>query len=71
MKLLFLSLEPGYYEEDSFGIRIEDVIQVVELPNSSHYFEDKGAFCFHDITMAPIQTKLLNVELLTEKEVKT
>jgi len=27
---MFLSDEPGYYEDGAFGIRIENVVQVVE-----------------------------------------
>lgn len=66
----FDKIEPGYYEAGSFGIRIEDVIQVVDLPNSSHYFGNKGALCFEDITMVPIQKKMINVTMLTDKEVR-
>lgn len=62
-------IEPGYYEEGFFGVRIEDVIQVVQAPNSKHYFNNRGALMFDDITMAPIQQKMINVNLLTENDV--
>lgn len=68
---MFTSNEPGYYEDGKFGIRIENVLQVVHAPNSSTYFGGKGAFKFDDITMVPIQVKLIDVDLLTESEVLT
>lgn len=64
-----LQIEPGYYKNGSFGIRIENVIQVVELPDSEHTFGNKGSLCFEDITMVPIQRKLMNVTMLTDEEV--
>lgn len=70
-KNMFTSNEPGYYEDDKFGIRIENVLQVIDAPDSSKYFDGKGAFKFDDITMVPIQAKLIDVDLLTESEVLT
>lgn len=61
--------EPGYYEHGSFGIRIESIIQVIQAPDTETYFNGKGALKFMDITMAPIQTKLIDVKLLTTAEV--
>lgn len=68
-KNMFTSNEPGYYEDGKFGIRIENVLQVIEQSDSSDSFDGKGSYKFEDITMVPIQTKLINVELLTENEV--
>lgn len=61
--------EPGYYEDGKFGIRLENVLQVVEVPDSSKHFGGRGAYKFDDITMVPIQKKLINVDLLTKSEV--
>lgn len=61
--------EPGYYETDDFGIRIENVIQVIEAPNSSNYFGGYGACKFNDVTMVPIQKKMISIDLLTDAEV--
>lgn len=66
---LYHILEPGYYEEHKFGIRIADIIHVIELPNATHYFKNSSAYQFTDITLVPIQTKLVDVELLTDYEV--
>lgn len=63
-------LEPGYYLEDHYGIRIEDVVQVVPLSRTIRgNFEGQGALEFYDITMVPIQTKLMDLELLNSEEV--
>lgn len=70
-KNMFTTNEPGVYEDGAFGIRIENVLQVLNKPDSSKYFGGKGAYKFDDITMVPIQTKLINVDLLTQPEVSS
>lgn len=35
-KLLFSS-EPGYYEDGEFGIRIEDIVQIVEAETKNKF----------------------------------
>jgi Xaa-Pro aminopeptidase len=64
---MFVSNEPGYYEDGKFGIRIEDIVQIVPA-NVGRGFGDRGALTFHTVTMCPIQTKLIDVDLLTMKE---
>lgn len=44
-------------------------MHVVEANPSHGDFNGKGALQFIDITMAPIQTKMIKVELLTQNEV--
>lgn len=66
--LIWLSTEPGYYENGKFGIRIEDIVQIVPA-NISNDFNGRGALTFKKITMCPIQTKLINKMLLTATEV--
>ncbi|KAG9472152.1 hypothetical protein GDO78_021076 [Eleutherodactylus coqui] len=59
--------EPGYYEDGAFGIRIENLVLVV--PAATKYnFRDRGSLTFEPITLVPIQTKMINVDLLTQKE---
>ncbi|KAG5671242.1 hypothetical protein PVAND_001451 [Polypedilum vanderplanki] len=65
---MFLSNEPGYYEDGKFGIRIEDIVQIVNATNAAHNFAGRGALTFHTVTLCPIHTKLIKVELLTEVE---
>lgn len=69
---LFISTEPGYYQDGDYGIRIEDVIQVVPLENGESVrgnFDGEGVLQFYDITMAPIQIKLMDQDLLTNEEI--
>lgn len=49
---------------------IGDVLHVVDLPDSAHFFEERGACHFNDITMVPIQAKMINTALLTPEEVR-
>lgn len=66
---MFVSNEPGYYQTGEFGIRIEDIVQIVPAGNSvPHDFDGRGALRFHTVTLCPIQTKLIAVKLLTEAE---
>ncbi|TMW68349.1 hypothetical protein Poli38472_005817 [Pythium oligandrum] len=65
---MILSNEPGYYEDGNFGIRIESLLVVKKAPHIKSPL--KRDFCeFETITMAPIQTKLINVSLLTKDEI--
>ncbi|CAM9544006.1 unnamed protein product, partial [Ectocarpus fasciculatus] len=61
------SNEPGYYEDGAFGLRIENVCICVEK-KTQHNFAGKRSCTFETITMAPIQTKLIDVSLLTTQE---
>lgn len=63
-------LGPGYYEENQYGVRVSDVLHVIDLPESGHFFEQRGAYQFDDITMVPIQAKMINTALLTYEEVR-
>ncbi|XP_017955391.1 xaa-Pro aminopeptidase ApepP [Drosophila navojoa] len=66
---MFISNEPGFYLDGEFGIRIEDIVQIV--PAQLNYnFSNRGALTFKTITMCPKQTKMVIKELLTENEVK-
>ncbi|XP_063818716.1 xaa-Pro aminopeptidase 1 [Pseudophryne corroboree] len=65
---MILSDEPGYYEDGSFGIRIESLVLVVPA-KTKYNFQERGSLTFEPITLVPIQTKMINVDLLTEKEV--
>lgn len=66
---MFLSNEPGYYEDGKFGIRLEDIVQIVKA-NVPNDFAGRGALTFHTVTLCPIHTKLINVDLLTATERK-
>ncbi len=63
------SIEPGFYEDGSFGIRIENIAMVREV-NPTHSFGDKPWLGFEHVTMVPYCRSLIDTALLTEKEKK-
>jgi len=65
---VILTLEPGYYEDGSFGIRIENIIRTV--PAKARFnFKDRGFLTFEDVTVVPLQTKMFVKSLLSPEEV--
>lgn len=62
------SNEPGYYEEGSFGIRIENVCITVPAATPNNFNGRK--YCkFETVTMCPISTTLIDVSLLDASEI--
>ncbi|OAY71234.1 putative Xaa-Pro aminopeptidase P [Ananas comosus] len=61
--------EPGYYEDGSFGIRLENVL-IVNEANTKFNFGEKGYLEFEHITWAPYQKKLMDLTLLNVDEIK-
>ena len=66
---MVISNEPGYYEAGNFGIRIENLLIVVNKPELGE-FAGKGFLGFEKLTMIPIQKKLMNTSLLTAGEIE-
>lgn len=66
--LLFCFVEPGYYEDGKFGIRLENIERVVPA-ETKYKLPIRKFLTFETVTMVPVQTKMLVPELLTEKEV--
>ncbi|QRW10590.1 X-Pro aminopeptidase [Ceratobasidium sp. AG-Ba] len=64
---MVLSNEPGYYADGKFGIRIESIV-LVRKASTPNDFGARGYLGFEHVTMCPIQTKLVDVELLTGDE---
>ena len=60
-KGMIVSNEPGYYEKNKFGIRIENLIYVKE---------DRRGNIFENLTMAPIEKDLIIRERLNKNEKK-
>lgn len=62
---MILSNEPGYYKAGAYGIRIENLVEVIEKhkgENDHHYYG------FQTLTCVPIDTRLVNVSMLTAHE---
>ncbi|KAK4639458.1 hypothetical protein QC761_708470 [Podospora bellae-mahoneyi] len=62
-----LSIEPGYYEDEAFGIRIENLAIVKEV-KTEHSFGDKPYLGFEHVTMVPYARNLIDETILTPDE---
>jgi Xaa-Pro aminopeptidase len=56
---MVVSNEPGYYEKNNFGIRIENLIYVKKNNQKK---------CFDNLTMVPIDKELIDLEILNKNE---
>ncbi|RAL52500.1 hypothetical protein DM860_007357 [Cuscuta australis] len=65
---MVVSNEPGYYEDHSFGIRIENLLYVKEM-NTPNHFGGLRYLGFEKLTFVPIQTKLVDLLLLSAAEI--
>ncbi|KAK7063294.1 Xaa-Pro aminopeptidase 1 [Halocaridina rubra] len=65
---MFLSDEPGYYEDGKFGIRIENIVRIVKA-DTPYNHRERGFLTFKTVTLVPIQTKMIDPSMLTEKEI--
>lgn len=63
------SIEPGFYEDGSYGIRIENMAIIKEV-KTTHSFGDKPYLGFEHVTMVPYCRALIDTSLLTEREKK-
>eukprot|EP00929_Paragymnodinium_shiwhaense_P036672 TRINITY_DN19616_c0_g4_i1.p1 TRINITY_DN19616_c0_g4~~TRINITY_DN19616_c0_g4_i1.p1 ORF type:complete len:747 (-),score=158.92 TRINITY_DN19616_c0_g4_i1:159-2303(-) len=66
---MIVSNEPGYYADGEFGIRIENLLVIVEK-DTAHRFGDKRYLGFEPLTLVPIQRKFIDKELLNQEEVE-
>ena len=62
-KNMVTSIEPGYYKENEFGIRIENLYYTKECENSD-------LLKFEVLTLVPLDKRLINKYLLSEDEIK-
>lgn len=58
---MILSNEPGFYKAGEYGIRIENLVLVKE--------KDKKFLCFETLTLAPIDRRLIDKNLLNLEEI--
>ncbi len=65
---MIISNEPGYYKEGCYGIRIENLLTVVDTNKKDD--DEKSILGFRTITLAPIDKSLINMDLLNNKELK-
>ncbi len=62
---MILSNEPGYYASGQYGIRIESLVAVVEAAKTA---DGKATYAFETLTLAPIDTRLVEITMLTAGE---
>ncbi|BDC99685.1 aminopeptidase P family protein [Persicobacter psychrovividus] len=63
---MVVSDEPGFYKTDAYGIRLENLITVKEIYNNEF-----GQFLgFESLTLAPFEPKLIEVSMLSAKEIE-
>lgn len=65
---MFVSNEPGYYQDGEFGLRIEDIVQIVKA-KTTHNFNNRGYLTFDTITLVPKSLNLIVPEMLTKSEI--
>ncbi len=56
---MIVSNEPGFYKKNYFGIRIENLVFIKKI---------RSNLLFENLTMAPIDTDLINYKMLNKKE---
>ena len=64
---MILSNEPGYYRAGAYGIRIENLVLVVETPAAAE--AEKPLHAFETLTLAPIDRRLVEPPLMTAEEI--
>ncbi|WP_068111599.1 aminopeptidase P family protein [Tropicimonas marinistellae] len=64
---MVLSNEPGYYREDAFGIRIENLIHVVPAP-AARGGDMRAMLAFETLTWVPIDRRLIDPDMLSADE---
>ena len=63
---MVVSNEPGYYKTGAYGIRIENLVAVVDVDTSD---DSKHEFLgFETLTLAPIDRALVDADMLAEDE---
>jgi Xaa-Pro aminopeptidase len=63
---MILSNEPGYYKTGAFGIRIENLVLVIEAAVAG---AEKPLNAFETLTLAPIDTRVIEPALMTADEI--
>ncbi|HEX9792018.1 MAG TPA: aminopeptidase P family protein [Kiloniellales bacterium] len=64
---MIVSNEPGYYKTGAYGIRIENLVVVIESPAQPG--DEREMLAFETLTLAPIDRRLVEPALLAPAEV--
>nr|MDA8231585.1 M24 family metallopeptidase C-terminal domain-containing protein [Magnetospirillum sp.] len=63
---MVLSVEPGYYKPEGYGIRLENLVAVVEAPTPAG--GERPLLAFEPLTLAPFDRALIDPGLLDARE---
>ncbi len=64
---MILSNEPGYYRTGAYGIRIENLVLVIEAPPAAG--AERPLNAFETLTLAPIDLRLIDAAMMTAEEI--
>ncbi|XP_062441047.1 xaa-Pro aminopeptidase 2 [Rhea pennata] len=68
-KGMFTSIEPGYYRDGEFGIRIENVALVVEA-QTEYQTGEKPFLTFEVVSLVPYDRNLIDISLLSQEQIQ-
>jgi len=63
---MFMSNEPGYYLQDDYGVRIENIVRVGKVEDAPGEFLE-----LETVSFVPIEMDLIDFQMLTPEEVRT
>uniref|UniRef100_A0A8C5H952 Xaa-Pro aminopeptidase 2 n=1 Tax=Gouania willdenowi TaxID=441366 RepID=A0A8C5H952_GOUWI len=63
---MFTSIEPGFYKENDFGIRIEDVVVIVPVDTKYGH----NYLTFDTVSLVPYDRKLIDTSLLSSEQLQ-
>jgi len=63
---MIVSIEPGYYKADAYGIRIENLVCVIEAPAPAG--AERPVLGFETLTLVPMDRSLIDPALLSDTE---
>ncbi|KAJ6663279.1 hypothetical protein lerEdw1_010415 [Lerista edwardsae] len=68
-KGMFTSIEPGYYKDGEFGIRLEDVA-LVEEAKTKYNLTTEPYLTFRVVSLVPYARSLIDVSLLSQEQIQ-
>ncbi|CAC5392509.1 unnamed protein product [Mytilus coruscus] len=68
-EFMFFSDEPGYYEANEFGIRLENIVMVTEA-QTKYQFMNSTFLTFETVTLVPYEPNLIDYDLLSPEQIK-
>ncbi|XP_060126226.1 xaa-Pro aminopeptidase 2 isoform X2 [Zootoca vivipara] len=68
-KGMFTSIEPGYYQDGEFGIRLEDIAVVVEA-KTKYQISEEPYLTFEVVSLVPYERNLIDVNLLSSDQIE-